>query len=675
MAREDTLIDRIRSRVAHYDDESLVTLANKGLVRRATKDLESLSPSVLGYDGHAVTVAVGEFRVRVPESVPDATCSCVSKSICRHVLAAIMYLRESAPLQEKTRSCRDEILALSDEDLRKWAGKAMLDKAGRVLSEGISVEAEEAATLLLRIPARNVTCRWVPGAGPEGMVCACGSKEACRHKVLAILGYQVLHGCRTIDREERIPLQTASETPRSQAEVLESVGAVLAESLVTGLSRLSKTTEQRLRTLAVSAHGMDLPRLERLLNSLADEVGLWLNRDAQSSLQSFLVTASRVEALITALRSPGSVVAGEHRSSYHPVGTIEIMGLGARQWQTRSGYVGITVYFWDFSSKSWATWTDSRPKERDRFNPVSVYRGPGPWEGCLSPYEASRNKLMLTEAWRNPSGRISGRPGTKAMTLTPSDAGQAGKTMESWAEAAELAAVLFSGGMAVQREQHEIVLLKPATWGEAEYESTRQELNRPVFDRDGRVMLLKLSYNPFNAAGIDALEAYTPSVHSVVLGLLRMGPGGFFVEPVSLHVPGSVFNLTLDAGNAKAKREKSYLSPPGLDGNDLDSQLTGTQMTPIGLLLSSLAALLESWAEQGVGSAVDLTHFLELLARADSVGLSSVADAGRKLAMETERLRKSVATDFGSAGKALLRCYYVCTAASIQETLTRCASL
>ena len=79
------------------------------------------------------------------------------------------------------------------------------------------------------------------------------------------------------------------------------MGTVLREMLSLGLARLSAATAQRLLTLAVSAHGVDLPRLERMLKTLADEVQLALRRDAQSSSANIIAQAARVEALRTAL--------------------------------------------------------------------------------------------------------------------------------------------------------------------------------------------------------------------------------------------------------------------------------------------------------------------------------------------------------------------------------------
>ena len=67
-----------------------------------------------------------------------------------------------------------------------------------------------------------------------------------------------------------------------------------------------------------------------------------------------------VEALRVALAHPKPALVGVHRSNYEKVGQIELIGLVARQWRTRSGYAGLTVYFWDRSANNWATGTEAR---------------------------------------------------------------------------------------------------------------------------------------------------------------------------------------------------------------------------------------------------------------------------------------------------------------------------
>ena len=152
----------------------------------------------------------------------------------------------------------------------------------RLWRRACGAEFEDATVLVIRFPTWNVTCRWLPGSDLSGMICSCHAARPCEHRVAAVLAFQVARGARQLAPEDGA-LEASAGAARSREEVLESVGDVLREMVSLGLSRLSASTESRLRTLTVSAHGVDLPRLERMLHALADEVALSLRRDAQAS--------------------------------------------------------------------------------------------------------------------------------------------------------------------------------------------------------------------------------------------------------------------------------------------------------------------------------------------------------------------------------------------------------
>ena len=167
--------------------------------------------------------------------------------------------------------------------------------AKKALAQGLPVELEESGRVAARLPTRNITCRWMPGCGLEGMICSCHEPRVCEHRVAVVLALQVARGTRVLAETSSLALAESAGAPRSREDVLASVGSVVAEMVALGLSRLSRASAERLRTLAVSAHGVDLPRFERLLNGLAAQVELALARDAQADTASLLAQAAQVE--------------------------------------------------------------------------------------------------------------------------------------------------------------------------------------------------------------------------------------------------------------------------------------------------------------------------------------------------------------------------------------------
>jgi hypothetical protein len=682
MAGEDPLLERVRAAVAPFDDEALAALANKGLVRRARKDLETVKASLVGPHGELLRFEVEGCTVDLSAAPAQSKCSCPAGGVCRHILVAIMHLRAAAPppaaapasATEKAPQAGEEVLAVEDEALTKWAGKPLLRKALQALAAGFTAEFEEGTPLVMRFPRWNVVCRWMPGGGLAGMVCSCHAREPCAHRVAAVLAYQAARGKRQIEAEESA-LEASAGAPRTREEVLASVGAVLREAVLLGLSRLSRAAEERLRTLAVSAHGVDLPRLERVLRALADEVALYLARDAQAASAGLLGTASRIEALRRALAQPTPALVGQHRSHYEKVGDLELVGMGARQWRTRSGYSGLTVYFWDRSARAWATWTEARPLGVGGFDPAARYTQDGPWSGCTSPAESSRSAVRLLNSWRNRVGRLSARPATRALVTGPAGPLQVPGFVRRWGDLIERAVRLFGGGLQGRGEMDDLVPLAPHAWGPAQFDSIRQELVRPVFDADGRALPLVLPHTPQTAGAVEALERHDASATRGLLGMLRLHAGQLAVEPIALYEDKKVYNLTLDgvAGSQVAVSPTPAASEEDEEPSETEEEEVHTA-TALGLLLTRMAERLEALAEAGLLSAPETGSLRDLAAQADSLGLVACARPLARLAEQLDQIRNSLQPDAGPAAETLLRAYYVVRFAAAQEAVAAAAA-
>ncbi len=80
--------------MADVDDEYLIGLSNKGIVKRAYKDKEEV-PASIGAIAEDASITVGEESVTVRFPLGESKCSCPSRSMCRHIVQAILVLKES----------------------------------------------------------------------------------------------------------------------------------------------------------------------------------------------------------------------------------------------------------------------------------------------------------------------------------------------------------------------------------------------------------------------------------------------------------------------------------------------------------------------------------------------------------------------------------------------------
>jgi SWIM zinc finger len=89
------LLAQLQAQLARYDDEAFAALGNRGLLRRAYKDLDTQVARIEAR-GDAVIVQLGEQQVRFDARGPaQATCSCPAGGVCQHLLAASIALKRS----------------------------------------------------------------------------------------------------------------------------------------------------------------------------------------------------------------------------------------------------------------------------------------------------------------------------------------------------------------------------------------------------------------------------------------------------------------------------------------------------------------------------------------------------------------------------------------------------
>lgn len=80
--------------LAEIEEEYLIGLTNKGIVKRACKDKEKADIKILKLEDEAALQVEGETVIL---SIPlgESKCSCPSRSICKHIIMGILALQES----------------------------------------------------------------------------------------------------------------------------------------------------------------------------------------------------------------------------------------------------------------------------------------------------------------------------------------------------------------------------------------------------------------------------------------------------------------------------------------------------------------------------------------------------------------------------------------------------
>ncbi len=573
------------AQLARFDDEAFAALANRGLLRRARKDLEQQSASLVEETSQHLLVAFGEQRIRFDAGgTGKAQCSCPASGVCQHILAAALYLQGLAQTRDapspvvlgETPAAHVEsdnlidalhaaLLAITHADLVKHAGKAGYYWAWLFVQDldaetGVSLGGERHIVIGFRHP--RVTLRYM-GGGLGNWVADVQSAQLPKQQVAATLAYRRAHGVDdpppesaakagnvvlALGKDHALAETSAVDQLASRKRLRASVLQLLEDCVELGLSHLSTSIHERFATLAVWAQGAEYYRLMLLLRRVADHVEWLLERaggaDEQRLYDELALTYGLVCALSVAAERGAAPVhlVGRARSRYEQVGSLDLLGLGAQAWRSASGFVGLTMLFWSPSERTFHACTDARPEKLRGFDALARYKAPGPWGGLGAPAQATGRLVRLTGAQVNDQGRLSAAESTSANLAFAPDFAAGLEVHADWDALAKARALKRRSLLAEPAPMTDWACLAPTVWGTPQFDEARQTLVWPLSDQAGNTLLVELAYSPYNQHAIERIEQLGKAgvaKGSLLVARLRTTLAGPVAEPLSLIRPVS----------------------------------------------------------------------------------------------------------------------------------------
>ncbi len=443
------------------DDDYLIGISNKGLVKRAYKDKEAGDYEVLSMEEEA-GVRVGEETVQVRYPLGESGCSCPSRTICRHVILGILAVKEQTQAEgtnvsEKTEDADGGAAETAGEEQNAETETGVADtvqdtEAGTIEKPPLTeLEAEIAAypfaslqkilgvrylqamisdvrsmqrpeitktsIITVKLPRKEQTVKLLSPL--EYSTCTCHKKEFCVYKAAAVLWYQLEHNMTTLDELEK---ETGDKTEYEIGQIREAARQMkefLEELLDTGLARVSPDVLEYLERLAIISHNAKLARFEGYWRALYDSYGNYLKRKASFRIRDLMQQTARlyrrVELLLAAENSEQVFrLAGEFKSDYIPIGNLDLIGIAMEHFESQTGYAGETIYFLEEHTKEWYTYTSARPMFYDKSGRAGWQgKAPSPWGLPVSLVDLTEARIHLQGARSDGHGRLSSSQETK----------------------------------------------------------------------------------------------------------------------------------------------------------------------------------------------------------------------------------------------------------------------
>lgn len=367
--------------VPFANEAFLVTLANKGLYKRALKDMETTGLVELTVTNGRLQIRLDDITVSLDPNVAQSTCSCPSKTVCKHILMGILVAAGYASSESETAPAGEEDVSpdatpeppsseawkeLKNVDLaqlRKQAGKKLFEDTLRLIQDGWTADFTEGDILEATINTESITVYFPKEDSLNRAVCKCGENGLCKHKLIAILSYLSLQGTLSSDADGSQP--ELSLLTEDTLNVLKGASRFIIGILEKGLISCGENETETAIQYSIRLETCGIGNLARLFRSLSSDIENMLAKHVGFQPLTTFATLSRLHNTITLiLRNTQNnemlsrLIEGT-RSDYYTTPVGHFTGLGAYPWQTRSGYFGITAYFFYHEKQSICTLTSS----------------------------------------------------------------------------------------------------------------------------------------------------------------------------------------------------------------------------------------------------------------------------------------------------------------------------
>ncbi|OWA35211.1 hypothetical protein B9G55_11110 [Saccharibacillus sp. O16] len=551
---------RFQRLIALCTEDYLIRYANKGLYNRALKDMEKGITVNYAWGRDNVTCTLSDGTVcTLTDSIERFDCSCPSDKICKHVLIGLLYAAHhgvgeeeaaasTAAVDEDRGQTADQAADTSEETEESPAvssvqptcapiGKESETKASpkldfswlleREIAELIApfqaAKVEEAAfrlryqeeltvsegsLLVVRMNRSGVEVAFTESPDVSRALCAVPGADGEMYKLEALLRYRASRGRQDQDALAR-QLTPVAAPPELLQQFRESVDVLLRG----GLARLPRSFAARFELLAIAARSGGLPNLEREARGIHGELELFFARHVRFSVKALLGRLSRAALMVEALErdiAPArkAQLAGRFRSRYYTVPRLDLYGLGAEPWETRSGYRGITYYFYCAEDGGIYTYAQARPAyyEGAAFDYMQHYQERTPWKPDLTLRTASASMLSMRSIKVNDEGRLSAGGSPSVSLLDRPAVGDfdfGSLRVDSCAKlSAEGGGIRLFGG-----KQRQLKLIRASAVQGCVYDYRQQALQLQVVDAAGDPLELLLPYQANWGTALNRLES------------------------------------------------------------------------------------------------------------------------------------------------------------------------
>lgn len=421
--------------------DDLITLSNRGLVKRAQQELQS--PDLTG---EIVEDNVGNLTVNWSDEIccklpalttlSQSQCSCPATSLCRHLLRSVLFYQSrcSDGSSEQNNAVIDRIESLdrslassdwnpakiTDEMLQKHYTKATLTKLRSQFDAGQVIGVHCGTKPTAHLHSLSLNLRFLVPDDIRYTHCDCNEAAPCSHVPLAIWAFRQLpanraHGLISTELEP-ISIPTA---------LLDDLEIHLLELADVGIVAMNQVLRDRLARLEQRCRSAELIWIAEILLDLLQAHDYYQQHDAQFDLERVVNYLAEIFIRSDAIRHHDRVhnpvpllfVRGSAQDTTVAIGSARLISLGCGATMQSAGAT-LTIYLQDVDSGTVVAMSryfanpdlNSEPKPLWQLAQHSMSKG-------IQLGEIGAGQVLIKGGKRTPSYQLI--PGRNPMSLNP----------------------------------------------------------------------------------------------------------------------------------------------------------------------------------------------------------------------------------------------------------------
>lgn len=518
---------------ASMDDDYLVGLSNKGIVKRAYKDMEKAELTMEELED-VIAVSDGEINCQIKMPLGESECSCPSRSLCKHIVMAALYIKkqyanaseeasseqadsDNEKNEEATETSHDfsELDSFSMEQIKKKLGNRAFQKVCQKRSVMEPPKITVSSIVTVFFSDTNTTVKLLQPF--DYSTCTCHQKDLCVHKAEAIIAYQLANNIITKEQLEQFGADAEKTDYDIEAirQTIAQMQKLLGEIIVGGIARISPDMAGSCERMAIMCHNQKLAYFENDFRKLSEKLTQYAKKNAALNtthlMQFTAMLYQKTDMLEKALETGEmEAVAGKMRSQYELSKPLNLMAMGQRHFASQAGYEGDTIYFLEEESGEWYTYTNARPVYYDnaRARGKAMEYAAAPWNLNCNLEQLAELRIRLTGGKVNQDNRLSSTSEAVAEITGSRELNMPIVKAQTYDDFAQLYKDKLQNAWKSDEEKEikRLAIVRAESVGESEFDTIHQVFYMTLLDKNERKIVIRIQYHKNENQNIHYLE-------------------------------------------------------------------------------------------------------------------------------------------------------------------------